>query len=68
MTMEMPEIWQELKECVDDRYHPFYSSNLSDALDLMREMARALEYQIDFYPADTSDKIREALKKFKEWK
>lgn len=39
-----------------------------EALDLMKEMAEALEIQLHYHKNDTIQKCEDVLNKFKEWK
>lgn len=64
--MEMPEGWKRTYN--EWNSHDPYFKGRHKALDLMKEMAEALEYpeKIGFIVKDTP--IEAALKKFKEWK
>lgn len=60
--MEMPEGWNRLKEFTD------YDEWLPEALDLMKEMAEALEKCVESPDPNIFMPAGRALHKFKEWK
>lgn len=68
VRMEMPEGWRILKDHSD---HSSGISYLSEALDLMKEMAEALEQAEGAFThnwaIDWND-ITKVLQKFREWK
>lgn len=79
--MKMPEGWKRLKDCHDDLYpNDLYDLNVLKALELLREMAEALENITCWVGADISEheiskaviedqiKAEEVIKRFKEWK
>lgn len=64
--MEMPEGWKKLRGCAMNRS---YGDDLKNkALELMKEMAEALELSRIYHPKCFCSEQSEALKKFKEWK
>lgn len=74
--MEMPEGWVNLK-LVFDGDQLFYGTDVEKALDLMKEMAEALEksckkaehvWLLSDPPISKECVACEMLKKFKEWK
>ena len=76
--MEMPEGWKRLKVlCKSERDMHFETGHAArDALDLMKEMAEALEKGLEYEDCPPEgnckiyghDEMRAVLKKFKEWK